>query len=86
MMWFWPPVPVRVIANAGHTYDVKSVEVAVEQMETWPLPESGKRGPKWRKAYKVCFDALEGMAEPMDARKAFEAAAIEAGVYRANHR
>lgn len=80
-MWFWPPVQVREIAT-GHTYVVKAVEVAVEQMETWPLPGSGKRGPKWRKAYKVCFDALEGMAEANDAGKAFEAAAIEAGVLR----
>lgn len=81
MMDFWPPVQVREIAT-GHTYVVKSVEVAVEQMETWPLAENGKRGPKWRKAYKVCFDALEGMAEAKDAGKAFEVAAKEAGVFR----
>ncbi|GAA2867646.1 hypothetical protein GGQ99_001261 [Aminobacter niigataensis] len=83
MMWFWPAVSIREIAS-GHTYNVKTVEVAVEQMETWPLPENGKRGPKWRKAYKVCFDALEGMAEANTAGKAFEAAAKEAGVLRNN--
>ena len=83
MMWFWPPVRVREIGT-GHTYVVKSVEVAVEQMETWPLPESGRRGPKYRKAYKVCFDALEGMAEANAAGEVFEAAAKEAGVLRNN--
>ncbi|GAA2871716.1 hypothetical protein GGQ99_000993 [Aminobacter niigataensis] len=77
MMWFWPPVPVKVLANPGHTYDVKAVEVCIEQLETWP-----KRTAKWRKAYKTCFDALEGMATAADARKTFEAAAIEAGVLR----
>jgi len=76
MMWFSPAVQVKEIAS-GHTYNVKAVEICVEQMETWP-----KRGPRWRKAYKVCFDALEGMATPDDARKAFEAAAEEAGVLR----
>lgn len=83
MMWFWPPVQVKEIAT-GYTYVVKAVEVAVEQMETWPLPTSGKRGPKWKKAYKLAFDALEGMAEPKDVRTAFEAAAVEAGVLRNN--
>lgn len=78
MMWFQTtPIPVRSIANAGHTAMVNSVEAAIEQMETWPT-----RGPKWRKAYKVCFDALEGMAEAKDARMAFEAAAKEAGMLR----
>lgn len=55
MMWFWPAVQMREIVS-GHTYFVK----VVEQMETWPPPDSGKRGTKWRKAYKTCFDALEG--------------------------
>jgi len=78
MMWFWPPVRVNEIATS-YTYEVKSVEVCIEQMESWPT-----RGPKWRRAYKTCFDALEGMAEASDARKAFESAAKEAGVLRSN--
>lgn len=76
MMWFWPPVNVREIATS-QTYEVKAVEICIEQMETWP-----KRGPKWRRAYRLCFDALEGMAEAKAARDAFAAAAAEAGVLR----
>lgn len=83
MMWFQTTtVPVRSMENSGITIMVSSVDVAVEQLESWPMPENGRRGPKWRKAYKKCFDALEGMADAKDARDAFEAAAIEAGVLR----
>lgn len=70
-----PPAQVKELAT-GQTYNFKAVEICIEQLETWP-----KRGAKWRKAYKVCFEA-EGMATADDARKAFEAAAIEAGVLR----
>ncbi|MCA0275854.1 MAG: DUF982 domain-containing protein [Proteobacteria bacterium] len=84
MMWWshLPAVPVRAADNVGITMHVRSVEDAVEQMEAWPLPAGGKRGPKWRKAYRACFDALEGMAELDAARSAFEAAASEAGMLR----
>ncbi|MRX32780.1 DUF982 domain-containing protein [Aminobacter sp. MDW-2] len=82
MMWFWPPVPVRLIANSGITYEVKAVEICLEQMHTWPVPDTGKRGPKWKKAEKAVYAALEGMGEPKAARDAFEAAAAEAGVLR----
>ena len=84
MMWWnhLPPVAVRAADNAGITMHVRSVEDAVEQMEAWPLPAGGKRSPKWRKAYKIAFDALEGMAELDAVRKAFEAAAREAGMLR----
>lgn len=81
MMWFWPPVHVRDAAT-GLTYEVKSVEAALEHMEAWPLPASGKRGPKWRKAYKIAFDALVGMAEMQPVRYAFEATVDEAGFLR----
>lgn len=76
MMWFWPPVQVKELAS-GYTREVKAVEDCVAQLETWPA-----RGAKWRKAYKTCFDALEGMATADDARKAFEAAAKDAGYLR----
>lgn len=84
MMWWHdlPPVPVRAADNAGVTMHVRSVEDALEQMEAWPLPASGKRGPKWRKAHKTAFDALEGMAKLDTVRQLFEAAADEAGFLR----
>lgn len=84
MMWWkhLPPVPVRAADNPGITMHVRSVEDALEQMEAWPMPASGRRGPKWRKAHKSSFDALEGMAELDAVRNAFEAAADEAGFLR----
>ena len=36
----------------------------------------------WRKAVKVCMEALEGKKTPDEARKAFEVAAKEAGMLR----
>jgi hypothetical protein len=41
-----------------------------------------KRGPKWRKAVQTCIEAGEGRKSATDVRKAFEAAAKEAGMLR----
>ena len=53
---------------------VSSVEVAAEELLKWP-----KRGPKWKAAVEVCRSALNDLTPSDDARKAFEAAAKEAG-------
>lgn len=71
------PVPVRSMENSGITVNVSSCEAAIEQMDTWV-----KRGAKWRLAYQRCYEAIEDRVPVADARKAFEAAAREAGVLR----
>ncbi|QOF70745.1 DUF982 domain-containing protein [Aminobacter sp. SR38] len=73
------PVSVRSMSNSGLTVNVKSCEAAIDEMDTWP-----KRTAKWRLAYQRCYEAIEDRVPVADARKAFEAAAKEAGVLR-NH-
>ncbi|WP_189524465.1 MULTISPECIES: DUF982 domain-containing protein [unclassified Mesorhizobium] len=62
----------------GHALGVKSVETAIEQMRTWP-----KVGPKLKAAYPICYGVMEGKHTVDEARLAFEAAAKEAKVWRA---
>lgn len=76
MLWFWPPVNVHELST-GHTLGVKSVEAAIEQMQTWP-----KVGPKMKAAYPVCYGVMEGKHTVDEARAAFHAAAKEAKVLR----
>lgn len=73
MMWFSPPVKVRT--QPGRILEVKSVEECLEQMRMWP-----KVGPKLRAAYPICYGALAGEATADEARRAFIAAAKEAGM------
>lgn len=56
--------------------DVNSVEVALETMRGWPVR------PKLRAAYVICAEVFDGTKTVDDARKAFVAAAKEAGAYR----
>jgi hypothetical protein len=77
MMWFSPAVPVRSAAKPGLTHNISNVQAASEQLLTWT-----RRGPRWRNAVQVCHDALAGKRTPDEARKAFEAAAKEAGMLR----
>ncbi|RWI96408.1 MAG: DUF982 domain-containing protein [Mesorhizobium sp.] len=77
MLWFWPPVCVKELAT-GHTVGVKSVETAIEQMQTWP-----RKGPMLKAAYPICYGVMEGKHTVDEARLAFEAAAKEAKVWRA---
>jgi hypothetical protein len=46
-------------------------------MSSW----SGKRGPKHREALQACQDVLDGKKPVMSARRAFLAAAREAGLF-----
>lgn len=71
------PVPVRSMCNPGLTVQVSSCEAAIEQMDTWP-----KHTAKWRLAYQRCYEAIEDRVTVDEAKKAFEAAAREAGVLR----
>jgi hypothetical protein len=72
--WFDPPVSVKTQKN-GKIYQVNNVRTASEQMIGW-----GRRGPKWQKAIETCLAAPDGRKTSADARKAFEAAAREAGM------
>jgi hypothetical protein len=72
--WFDPPVSVRT-QDIGRVYEVNNVRTASEQILQWT-----KRGPKWRNGVEVCLAALEGKRSSDDGRKAFEAAAREAGM------
>lgn len=77
MKWFEATVHVRSMENSGITVGVRSCEAAIEELDTWP-----KRGAKWRLAYQRCYEAIEDRVPVSEAREAFEAAAIEAGVLR----
>ena len=75
--WFNPSVPVRDVNKPGLTINVSNVPRAAEILLTWP-----ERGPKWRVAVQTCVDAMEGEKPADEVRKAFEAAAKEAGMLR----
>lgn len=75
--WFSPPVPVRDVNKPGLTINVSNIPRAAEVLLTWP-----EKGPKWRKAVQTCIDAGEGRKSADEVRKAFEAAAKEAGMLR----
>ncbi|TIX42751.1 MAG: DUF982 domain-containing protein [Mesorhizobium sp.] len=80
MLWFWPPVNVKELST-GHTVVVKSVEGAIEQMQTWP--KKMPIPPKLKAAYPICYGVMEGKHTVDEARQAFDAAAREAKVWRA---
>jgi hypothetical protein len=69
-----------VILSGGEMESSNPVSTASEAMQcllkTWP----GKRGPKHREAVQACHDALTGSKPTTSARRAFVAAAKEAGV------
>jgi hypothetical protein len=72
-----PFCPGAISDESRLTHYVSNVQTASEQLLTWR-----ERGPMWRKAVKVCLDALAGKRTPDEARKAFEVAAKEAGMLR----
>nr|WP_036241361.1 DUF982 domain-containing protein [Mesorhizobium sp. STM 4661] len=76
-LWFYPPVYVAT-KQVGLTRGVNNVRVAAEELLEWD-----KRGAKWRKAVQACIDAEEGRASADEVRKAFEAAAKDADLWRA---
>ncbi|AZO48842.1 MAG: DUF982 domain-containing protein [Mesorhizobium sp.] len=72
---FYSPVYVQA-GRPDRRYEVNHVQEAAEQLVKW-----SKRGPGWHKAMILCLSALEGdPIDPQVIRKAFEAAAKEAGM------
>ncbi len=70
-------VPVRLSLKPGSQRLVASAWEAVECLRRqWP----GRRGASYRSAIQVCLDVLDGLRPARDARRAFKAAAREAGV------
>lgn len=76
MLWFTPPISVQNPAKPGLIRNVTSVEAAAEELLKWP-----QKGRKRARAAMVLHDALAGKTTPEAARKAFEAAAKEAGAW-----
>jgi hypothetical protein len=74
--WFSPP-PVCVMdwAKVGLVRQVSSVEAAAAELIKWPTSK------KRNKAAILIDDAYAGKADVEKAKKAFEAAAKEAGVW-----
>jgi hypothetical protein len=76
--WFPRPVPVGDVRNVGRTINVSNIGLAMEVLLSWP----DHTRPKWRRAAQTCIEAGEGKKTAADVRKAFEAAAKEAGMLR----
>lgn len=73
--WSWyPPVYIKT-AQHGLTAGVGDVLTALQAMETWEK----QSGRKYRGAVRACSAVMEGMGAAASARRAFEAAASEAG-------
>ena len=69
------PVPIRL--RDGHFRSIESVQEAAQALlYKWPDDGAGKRHLAARRA---CLKVLEGLAEAVAAREAFEAAARESG-------
>ena len=72
---FETPVTVKA-ATPGPDLVLKSAREANDYLlSSW----TGKRGPKHREALQACHDAIAGSKPAMIARRAFVAAAREAG-------
>jgi hypothetical protein len=75
-IWFeHPPVCVIDWAKPGEIRQVSSVEAAVEEVLKWPNTK------KRDKAAKLLAEALAGLADLDETKKAFEVAAKEARVW-----
>lgn len=69
--------PVIVLDSSGNQYSVSGAQIASDfLLKSWP----GKRGEKHRAALQACSDSIADRKPSSSARKAFVAAAREAGV------
>jgi hypothetical protein len=70
--------PVTVLANAeGGQLNIEDVQAGTDfLLKSWP----GRRGEKHRDALQACSDASAGKKPAATARRAFAAAARDAGV------
>ena len=76
-------VPVAIDPSGGTTIIVTNTRQAAELLlSRWPVDG----GAKHLAARKACLAVLEGIKKGRDARKAFEAAAIEANIFRPAYR
>ncbi len=74
---FARPISIRAAGEGNTVRTVKSVNGACEVLIDWP---HARRGPVYQETMAVLQAALEGSVPPENAREAFEAFAIHAGV------
>lgn len=73
----WTQPVTLALGEEGEDVTIDSTEAASWAMiEDWPLEE----GPALDKALLVCMDVVAGKKSDEDARRAFLAAALEAGI------
>jgi hypothetical protein len=71
------PSPLELRLTETHTRLVATVWEAIECLQTqWPISTL----PAYRAAMRACRDALDGLRPVSEARRAFRAAAREAGL------
>jgi hypothetical protein len=72
---FFSPLELRIAGT--HTRRVATVWEAIECLQSqWPITTP----PAYRAAMRACRDALDGLRPVSEARRAFRAAAREAGL------
>ena len=77
MSTLWKQPVTLALGEEGEDVTIDSTEAASwEMIEDWPTED----GPALDKALLVCMDVVAGKKKDEDARKAFIAAAIEAGI------
>lgn len=74
---FASPISIRAVGDGNTVRTVKSVNGACEVLIDWP---HARRGPVYQETMAVLQAALDGSASAENAREAFEAFAIHAGV------
>jgi hypothetical protein len=73
----WPQPVTLALEEPGQYVTIDTTQAASWAMiEDWPTED----GPALDKALLVCADVIKGKRSNEDARKAFIAAAIEAGI------
>ncbi|WP_018902249.1 DUF982 domain-containing protein [Rhizobium sp. 2MFCol3.1] len=73
----WPKPVMLALEEPGQYVTIDTTQAASWAMiEDWPTED----GPALDKALLVCADVIKGKRSNDDARKAFIAAAIEAGI------
>jgi hypothetical protein len=77
------PSPLELRVTEAHTRRVATVWEAIECLQShWPITTL----PAYRAAMRACRDALDGLRPVSEARRAFCAAAREAGLLGAKTR
>ena len=75
---YWhPPVTIETLTLGRYRMVSNAAEAARILLEEWPVDE----GEAFVAAKTLCLAALEGKADPEEARKAFLLAADEADVF-----